>query len=326
MPSKACLFTKSYTLVRSIYKCNADESSTIVIERSSSTLSQFRLSDYLQPLQQDQCYIYPFRVECGLRQGCILSPLLFSRYVNSLVSKLKEAEVGVRCGGQLVSALLYADNAVIFAENEELMRRGLDVLAEWCTEWSVKVNVEKCGVMHMRKKGVKRSDGGFLVGGEVIKVVEEYKYLGCVVDEHLSNVRMIEERAKAGAKALSDWLRRCRATVGEVRGATFVRLLEMLVESVLLYGVEAWGCGGQLDLVENVQMRAARIFLGVGRRHPLVSLQFEMDMLPVKWEALRRGMRMDDDRLVKVVMLEALESGSKVRWVKDLQQGLEKFG
>ena len=88
------------------------------------------------------------------------------------------------------------------------------------------------------------------------------------------------------------------------------------------------------DAVENVQMRAARIFLGVGRRHPLVSLQFEMDMLPVKWEALRIGiefwvqvMRMNDDRLVKVVMLlEALEIGSKVKWIKDLQQSLEKLG
>ena len=95
---------------------------------------------------------------------------------------------------------------------------------------------------------------------------------------------MVEERAKAGAKALSDRLLppQCRATVGEVKGATFVRLLEMLVESVLLYGVEAWGCRGQLDVVENVQMRAARIFLGVGRCHQLVSLQFEVDMLPVK--------------------------------------------
>ena len=80
-------------------------------------------------------------------------------------------------------------------------------------------------------------------------------------------------------------------------------------------------------------MRAARIFLGVGRRHPLVSLQFEMDMLPVRREALRRGiefwvqvMRMNDDRLVKVIMLEALEIGSKVKWVKDLQQSLEKLG
>ena len=197
----------------------------------------------------------------------------------------------------------------------------------------MKVNVEKCGVMHLRRKGVKRSDERFHGGGEEIKVMEEYKYLGCVVDEYLSNVRMVEERAKAGAKALSDWLRRCRATVGEVKGATFVRLLEMLVESVLLYGVEAWGCGGQLDAVENVQMRAARIFLGVGRRHLLISLQFEMDMLPVKWEALRRGiefwvqvMRMNDNRLVKVVMLEALEVGSKVKWVKGLQQSLEKLG
>ena len=126
------------------------------------------------------------------------------------------------------------------------MRRGLDILAEWCEEWSVKVNVEKCGMMHLRRKGVKGSDERFHVSGKEIFVIEEYKYLGSVVDEHLSNVRMLEERAnagaKAGAKALSDGLRRCRATGGEVKGATFVRLLKMLVESVLLYGVEAWGC------------------------------------------------------------------------------------
>ena len=50
-------------------------------------------------------------------------------------------------------------------------------MAEWCEEWSVKVNAEKCGVMYMRRKGVKRSDERFRVGGEEIKVVEEYKYL-----------------------------------------------------------------------------------------------------------------------------------------------------
>ena len=34
--------------------------------------------------------------------------------------------------------------------------------------------------------------------------------------------------------------------MGEVKGATFVRLLEMLVESVLLYGVEARDVEGSL--------------------------------------------------------------------------------
>ena len=60
----------------------------------------------------------PFRVACGLRQGCSLSPLLFSLYINSLVAKLKEAEVGVNCRKKLVLMLLYADDAVIFAEDE----------------------------------------------------------------------------------------------------------------------------------------------------------------------------------------------------------------
>ena len=66
----------------------------------------------------------------------------------------------------------------------------------------MKVNIEKCGVMHLRRKGVLRDlIKMFHVGGKEIKVMEEYKYLGCVVDEYLSNVKMVEERAKAGAKA-----------------------------------------------------------------------------------------------------------------------------
>ena len=70
----------------------------------------------------------------------------------------------------------------------------------------------------MRRKGIKRTEDKFYVGEEEISIVEEYKYLGCVVDEHERCKRMVEERAKAGAVALSDWLGRCRASVGEVRG------------------------------------------------------------------------------------------------------------
>ena len=101
----------------------------------------------------------------------------------------------------------------------------------------------------------------------------------------------------------------------EVRGETFVKLMEMLVGSVLMYGVEIWG-GGQLGTVEGVQMRAARIFLGVGRLHPLVSLLYELNMMPLRWEGMRRCiefwvmvMRLNYERLLKVVMLEALEKG-----------------
>ena len=68
----------------------------------------------------------------------------------------------------------------------------------------MEINVEKCGVMHVRKKGMKRTEEKLYVGDDEVQVLEEYKYLGCVVNEHMQSVRMAEERAKAGASALGD--------------------------------------------------------------------------------------------------------------------------
>ena len=57
---------------------------------------------------------------------------------------------------------------------------------------------------------------------------------------------------------------------GRVEKRNIGKLLEMLVESVVMYGAEVWGCCRQLGEVEQVQLRAMRIFLGVGRLHPKV--------------------------------------------------------
>ena len=37
-------------------------------------------------------------------------------------------------------------------------------------------------------------------------------------------------------------------------------------------------------------------------------------------------MGMDEERLMKVVMLEALEMGVKVKWVQNLEESLRTFG
>ena len=61
---------------------------------------------------------------------------------------------------------------------------GLDVLMGRCKEWSVEVNDEKCGVMHLRREGVKRTEEKFYVAEEETAIVEEYKCLGCIANEH----------------------------------------------------------------------------------------------------------------------------------------------
>ena len=46
------------------------------------------------------------------------------------MEKLRGAGVGVECRGWMVTALLYAYDAVLLAENEEQVKRGLKVLEE----------------------------------------------------------------------------------------------------------------------------------------------------------------------------------------------------
>ena len=142
-------------------------------------------------------------ITVGSRLTQYISPLLFTLYINSLINELKKAGVGIECRGHRVAALLYADDMVLFAGDEKIMRLGLRILREWCVQWAVKVNAEKCGIMHLRKNGVKRTEEKFEMNGERIEVIVEYKYLGCTINQHLECKGMVKERASAGARALS---------------------------------------------------------------------------------------------------------------------------
>ena len=119
--------------------------------------------------------------------------------------------------------------------------------------------------------------------GEVIPMVSTYKCLGCIVDEHLGIKEMVEEKAAAGRRALGAWMNKCKAEIGDVGVGMFKKLMSALADSVMLYGVEIWGCTRDLETIEQV--------LGVGTLHPKVSLMMEVESLPVVWEARVRGVQ-----------------------------------
>ena len=60
----------------------------------------------------------------------------------------------------------------------------------------------------IRQKKMKRADVRYVIDNVEIPVVSQYKYLGCVIDEHLELNDMVEEKAMAGNKALGAWFSR----------------------------------------------------------------------------------------------------------------------
>ena len=75
-----------------------------------------------------------FPVNLGVKQGCILSPLLFSMYINDLTVGIKALGKGVCINNESVSILLYADDIVLIAECEKDLQDMLNFVSDWCLQ------------------------------------------------------------------------------------------------------------------------------------------------------------------------------------------------
>ena len=54
-----------------------------------------------------------FAIQNGTRQGSVLSPFLFTRYIRELLSGVINSNIGCNIGGYMVNILAYADDLVL---------------------------------------------------------------------------------------------------------------------------------------------------------------------------------------------------------------------
>ena len=62
----------------------------------------------------------------GVRQGCLLSPVLFALYFNDLNRQIKESSQGVLVDNISINSLLYADDLVLIAKDSKDLQSQLD--------------------------------------------------------------------------------------------------------------------------------------------------------------------------------------------------------
>ena len=91
-----------------------------------------------------------FRVDIGVRQGCILSPLLFNIFLCDLAKSLQEIECPAI--GNL-NSLFWADDLVMFSDSEIGLQNMLFTLEKYCKENELVINTKKTKCMTFNKTG-----------------------------------------------------------------------------------------------------------------------------------------------------------------------------
>jgi len=133
---------------------------------------------------------YAFTPQRGVMQGSVISPYLFNIYLDELFIKLIQEE-----GIDLEDLFGYADDIAILCDNEDQVRRVIQLILKWGEKNGLNINKKKCGILQVvaSRNKVTVSDGEI----QGIPVVRSYRYLGVHLDNKLNpihHVKMMKQK------------------------------------------------------------------------------------------------------------------------------------
>lgn len=269
-----------------------------------------------------------FDVNSGVKQGDNISPTLFSLYLNDLAKEIKDLNLGIQVDDVNVGILLYADDMVLVANNEKDLQIMLNTMYNWCAKWRLKVNLDKSNIVQFRPKRKPQSKFCFKYGSKTLDYVSHYRYLGAVLDEHLSFNQCSKTLADAGHRALGAVISKFKQ-YKEIGYKTYSKLYNACVVPVTDYASAVWGYSKNSHS-EQVQNKAIRCFLGVNQFTPIPGLQGEMGWMPAKFRKMKNMLRywnrlvkMPNDRLTKKIFMHNQTVNSK--WCQEIQEIFAKI-
>nr|XP_032513083.1 uncharacterized protein LOC116767039 [Danaus plexippus plexippus] len=175
-------------------------------------------------------------VNAGVRQGCLLSPILFLVVLDGIMQKVtKSKRRGIEWGlSSTLEDLDYADDLCLLSHTHANMQTKLDDLRREALEMGLKINTRKTQEMRCGAT----TSLPLLIGTEAIEKIHKYTYLGSIVSESGGAEEDIASRIAKSRAAFAQlrpvW--QSRKLTRRVK----LKIFRSNVKSVLLYGCETW--------------------------------------------------------------------------------------
>ena len=127
------------------------------------------------------CFSDYFDVSTGTKQGGVLSPRIFTMYVDDLVIKLRNRGVGCHVLGLFLACIFYADDLCLLAPSRGAMQEMLNICHEYCSEFCLTFNVKKTKVVVFGPLSRGHDIQPLRLNGKPIDFVNEWKYLDVTI-------------------------------------------------------------------------------------------------------------------------------------------------
>lgn len=181
----------------------------------------------------------PFTTVSGVRQGCLLSPLLFLVVLDAVVKRASSEEPRSIVWDPLrpnirLECLDYADDKCELSHRQRDMQQKLDRLTSESSKVGLKIHTGKTKEMRINNT----SDQPLTLNNQPIERVTEFAYLGSIMTTDGGSQKDVEWRIKKARGAFVQLNKVWRSNTYSVK--TKIRIFKSCVLSVLLYGSETW--------------------------------------------------------------------------------------
>ncbi len=247
-----------------------------------------------------------FVIQEGVKQGGIISPMLFNFFINDLIEQCVNANIGAVIGSNNVSVIAYCDDLILLSPLKSHLRELLEICEKYAYDWKIRFNPSKSTLYCTNS--VMLSEVDFSLSGGLLRKVENFEYLGLPIGSRKYVDEFYDTKFRSVEKSFFS-IRRIGLHKGFLDPGCLSFVYRQFCQSIFLYGLELVHLSkGLLRHLESRQSLILKMALGLSkfsRSRPLIEA---MDVSPLlelyyKFKYLFLG-QVKTNRLTASVFLE----------------------